>query len=186
LGHLAQPTGLAISAWALGMPHLDLDLNLAGWAAVSQVALAVTAFFALLGAAMQVRATRSASREVLTYNYTQRFAKPDLLPYHQKTAELFRRDGTSAEKQYRHFQKWKYEEQLAALLIPNLFEELAGMYNQGLLHRRISKEFFGYTSLELWERGHWFIELSRRSNPKYYEQWELMLQDMSLLPRIPG
>ncbi len=161
----------------------SMDLHLTDWAAIAQIVLAVTALLALVGAAIQIKVARSASREALTYNYTQRFATPELLPFHERTDKLFRLDGVSAKKSYKRFQRWDYEDKLAALLVPNLFEELAGMYNQGLLHKGITKDFFGATALDVWKRGYWFIDLSRKSNPKYYEQWQLMLEAMNLLPK---
>ena len=159
-------------------------LKLADWASIAEIVLAVIAVLALIGAVAQVAVARSVSRETLTYNYTERFATPEFLSFHQKTADLFALEGASADGRYAVFQGWKYEDQLAALLVPNLFEELAGMYNQGLLHKGITKDFFGLTALDVWNRGSWFIERSRKSNPRYYEQWELMLRDMDLPPAI--
>ncbi len=159
-------------------------LKLADWASISEILLAAIALLALGGAALQIFAERSTTRETLTYNYTERFATPALLAYHQMTEDLFRLEGASGDQRYEVFQGWKYEDQLAALLVPNLFEELAGMYNQGLLHKKITKEFFGLTALDVWNRGSWFIDRSRQSTPEYYEQWELMLINMRLL--LPG
>jgi hypothetical protein len=159
-----------------------MNLKLSGWASIAEVLLSATAFLALVGAIFQILSERWTARAELTYNYTERFANSTLLPYHQKTANLFRLDDGSGDERYADFQNWKYEDQLAALLVPNLFEELAGMYGYGLVDKKITKEFFGDTALGIWQSGYWFVERSRRTNPRYYEQWELMLEDMGLLP----
>jgi len=158
-------------------------LKLADWADISQVALVVIAALALLGAVLQVRQARSAVRETLTYNFTSRFSHPELLPYHQKTADLFGlgAQGKSVDEAWREFTTWEAGDQIASLLLLNLFEELGGMYNEGLLHKRIAKEFFGHTARDFWDRGWWFISRYRKSNPAYYRQWERMLEDMDLL-----
>jgi len=159
----------------------NLDLRLADWGEIAQIALAITAVLAFVGAIVQIRLARSASRQVLTYNYTDRFANPELLPYHQKTIDLFNLGGADADQRYEAFLGWRNEDQLAALLVPNLFEELAGMYNQGLLHKGITKDFFGQTAVDLWNIASWFIERSQQSNERYYVQWQRMLEDMDLL-----
>ena len=158
-------------------------LKLADWADISQIALVVIAAFAFAGAVVQVWQARSAVRETLTYNFTSRFSHPELLPYHQKTSDLFdlAAEGRSVEAAWREFTSWEAEDQIAALLLLNLFEELGGMYNEGLLHKRIAKEFFGDTARVFWGRGWWFICRYRKSNPAYYRQWQKMLEDMGLL-----
>jgi len=159
------------------------DLSLSGWSAISTFVLAITTALALVGVAVQIRLARATTKQTLTYNYTERFAKPELLPFHQKTRSLFNLGGATADERFETFANWSTEDQLGALLVPNLFEELAGMYNQGLLHRRITKEYFGRTAHAFWDEGEWFILALRASYPRYYEQWERMLRDMGFLPK---
>jgi hypothetical protein len=165
----------------LGLPVGDLKL--ADWAAISEIALVVIAALALLGAGLQVWQARAAARETLTYNFTHRFSHPEVLCYHQRTSDLFdlAAKETTAEERWLEFHAWKVEDRIAALLLPNLIEEMAGMYNEGLLHKRITKDFFGYTALDFWELGWWFISRTRLSHRNYYCQWEAMLEDMDLL-----
>jgi hypothetical protein len=162
---------------------LDAHLKLADWAAISQLALVGIAALALIGAAVQISKARSAGRETLTYNFTQRFSHPEFLPYHQKTSDLFDLEGQgkTADEQWAAFHSWRVEDRIAALLLPNLIEELAGMYNEGLLHKQITKDFFGYTALDFWRLGWWFTSRSRSSHRNYYIQWQMMLEAMELL-----
>jgi hypothetical protein len=133
-------------------------LNLANWASIAQIALALTALLALVVAAIQIVTARSVGRQTLTYNYTHRFSSPELLRYHEKTGELFAPSEDRAEERYRKFLALGRADQLAALVIPNLLEELAGMYNHGLLDKRIAKDFFGETARDIWVGGSWLVE----------------------------
>jgi hypothetical protein len=159
------------------------DLKLADWASIAEMALAVIALLALVVAVVQILTARSAARQALTYNYTNRFSSPELLRYHQKTGELFAPSDDDADERYRQFLELSRADQLAALVIPNLLEELAGMYNHGLLDKKIAKDFFGEIARDLWEHGFWLIERWRQTDPSYYEQWGLMLAKMKLLPQ---
>lgn len=159
------------------------NLKLADWASIAEVSLAVIALLALIVAVAQILTARSAARQALTYNYTHRFSSPELLQYHQKTGELFAPSEDGADARYQQFLELGRAEQLAALVIPNLLEELGGMYNQGLLDKRIAKDYFGEIARDLWEHGFWLIERWRRTDPSYYEQWGLMLEKMKLSPR---
>lgn len=164
------------------------DLKLADWAAIAEMGLALIALLALVVAAAQILTARSGNRQILTYNYTQRFSSPELLQYHAKTGELLAPSTDSADERYRRFLKLNRADQLAALVIPNLLEELGGMYNHGLLDKKIAKDFFGEVARDIWVRGSWWIERQRQDDPTYFEQWRLMLEKMDLLspPRTRG
>lgn len=170
-----------LSSFASCAPVAGLKLE--DWADISQIVVAVIAALALLGAVVQIMQARSAARETLTYNFTHRFSHPEFLPYHQKTNDLFdfeEGEGT-ANQQWDLYESWSVEEKVAALLVPNLIEEMAGMYNKDLLQKQIARDFFGYSALTFWRAGWWFIKRSRESNPEYYRQWQTMLEDMNLL-----
>lgn len=156
-------------------------LTLADWSAIAQIVLATTALSALVVAVAQIFVTRSSSRQELTYNYTHRFSSPELLPYHEKTGELFKAADSSADNRYQDFLAMGRADQLAALVVPNLFEEMAGMYNQGLLDKGIAKEFFGDAAKEVWNSGAWLIDRWRATDPTYFKQWQLMLENMDLI-----
>lgn len=178
--------GIGLGLFA-GLAPPVADLRLSDWADISQLALVLIAALALIGAVVQIREARAVGRETLTYNFTHRFSHPEFLPYHQKTSDLFDHEGQNktADEQWESFHAWRVEDRIAALLLPNLIEELAGMYNEGLVHKRIAKDFFGYTALDFWNLGWWFIERSRMSHRNYYSQWQTMLEDMGLL-RVGG
>lgn len=61
--------------------------------------------------------------------------------------------------------------------MPNLIEEIAGMYNHKLLHKKIAEDFFGVLAADMWALGWWFIDSYRTktNDLNFYRQWECML-----------
>jgi hypothetical protein len=115
-------------------------MRLDGAAQVAQIVLAASAVVAVMVATGQVLSARSATKQTLTYNYMERFNSPELLPFHQKTADLFRsRTPADEGERYADFLKWDQKDKLAVLVVPNFFEEVAGMYNHGLLDRNVAQ-----------------------------------------------
>jgi hypothetical protein len=159
---------LACAGWLL-LPLSALHLD--QWAAIAQLVLACSATVALVGAFLQLRDSRSTTRQTLTYNFTARFSSPELLPYNQMTRDLFELGDSTEDEGYEQY-------------LNRSFEELAGMYNQGLLHKGIAKDYFGYTAQELWNEGWWFIRRFRESDDNFYAQWLLMLEDMEMKPNL--
>ncbi len=159
-------------------------LHLVDLASIAQIALACIAALALIGAVAQALVTRSATRQTLTYNYTDRFADPALIPFRQKTSDLFALSKATEDEKWEIYRRWSVEDKVEALLLPNLIEELAGMYNNGLLNKKIVEDFFGFTANELWNDGWWFIRRSRDTYAAYYSQWETMLRDMGYQPTL--
>jgi hypothetical protein len=158
-------------------------LSLEDLVAISQIVLALIAALALIGAVAQALLTRSDTRQTLTYNYTHRFSDPALIPYRQKTADLLAVKEGEEDARWDVFRRMSLADQLAVLVLPNLVEELAGMYNNNLLNKKIAKDFFGFTAYRLWEEGWWFTQRARRTYADYYAQWEKMLRDMGY--RLP-
>ena len=161
----------------------SIDLHLSQWAAISQIALALIAFGALIGAIAQIRAARSGSRVAITYNYTERFSA--ITSQHLTAAyNLFDLGSETADEKFTAFLQWDPPKQLDALMIPNLIEEIAGMYNHKLLHKEITADFFGVLAQDMWELGAWFIERYRThaNDLNFYSQWELMLVDLGRAP----
>jgi hypothetical protein len=151
-------------------------MNLASWADIAQILLAITALGALFGAIAQIHAAKTASRVAITYNYTERFSETTR-QHLTEAYDLFVLGGETAEDRFKDFLSWDPPRQLDALLVPNLIEEIAGVYNHNLLHKPIAKDFFGMLSSDMWQLGFWFIDLYRRhtEDANFYRQWELML-----------
>jgi hypothetical protein len=56
-----------------------------------------------------------------------------------------------------------------------LIEEIAALYNRGLLDKAFTKGYFGDLAKERWDQGAWYFE----SDPAYYGEWRRMLEDMA-------
>lgn len=154
-------------------------MSLANWADIAQIVLALAALGALIGAIVQIHAAKTASRVAITYNCTERFS--ETTRKHLTDAyDLFVLGGETAEDRFKDFLEWEPPRQLDALLVPNLIEEIAGMYNHDLLHKLIAKDFFGVLASDMWQLGSWFINLYRdhTEDVNFYRQWELMLIDI--------
>jgi hypothetical protein len=184
-GTLTGIIGAGLTGWGINGP--DIDLNLAGWADVAHIVIAVVALPALIATYLQVRSSREASKGdrektqvSLTYQYSERL--PALIIDHMRdTKKLDRIDNP--DKKYAVFSRWPSDKYLRALAVPNLIEEIAGMFNLGLLHKPLATDFFGGAARDLWDEWLWFIERLRASekDADYYVQWELMLQQLGYL-----
>ena len=142
--------------------------------------LAVAAVLALGGAIGQTLSARSATRASITFGFTTRFSNPELLPYIRKTIEVFKSEG-SPEAMFAAYGEMDYAEQLATMVVPNLMEELAGLYNRGLLDKKITRDFFGDLARNLWVSGSWLFGPWREEDSAYFAQWLLMLKRMKLV-----
>jgi hypothetical protein len=105
--------------FGIAPPH---HLKLADWAAISEIALAVFAFAALVGAIIQIRTARTSSRVEITYNYTERFsnlARDHLASFY----ELAHLPGASSEERLGAFLDWESKAQYDALTVPNFYRQ---------------------------------------------------------------
>lgn len=147
----------------------------------AQLALAVIALCALLGAIWQTSIARRSAREALTYNYFPRFAQAEI---RRSLAILLTLPEDSDEQRRARFNALTAEEQLEMLLAPNLCEELGGVYKHGMIAREVAKTSFGHTALLLWERAQWLVTPAREQDPGYFRDWQDMLIDMGLIERV--
>jgi hypothetical protein len=156
--------------------------NLSGWASIAQIVVTVVAVLALIGATVQTLLTRSANRHTLTDNYTARWSDPTRNHLMVKTIEtLTVKKGETPDQRWDQFHASSLQDQFDAMVIPNLVEEIAGMYNRGLLDKTAAKEYFGYPAHALWKRAEWFVYRARKDDSDYFIQWEAMLRKMKLL-----
>jgi hypothetical protein len=79
------------------------------------------------------------------------------------------------------FRDMSIVERLEVLVVPNLCEELGGVYKHGMVEKGVTKTAFGHTAKVLWDEFGWLIESARREDPDYYRDWQNMLIDMGYL-----
>jgi hypothetical protein len=127
----------------------------------------------------------------LAYNYFARYESPDLFACRAATRAFFVLPKSDDQGEEESLQREAIEERLEAMrgyafpdllsifLIPNFFEELAGMYNRGLIDREVTKHYLGAVSLAVWNDLYWFVGRERQKNPNTYIEWLEMLRDVA-------
>jgi hypothetical protein len=156
-----------------------VTLSLSGAADVAQIAFAVFALLALGGAVWQTSSVRQSAREALTYNYFVRFANVEA---RRSLAMLLWINEGSDDESRRRFTDLSRAERLEALIIPNLCEELGGVYRHGMIEKKVARRAFGHTAHVLWNECVWLVEMAREEDPGYSRDWQNMLVDMGYMP----
>ncbi len=123
---------------------------------------------------------RKSARQALTYNYFVRFAAVETR--HSLVMLLTLNEGSDEERRER-FRDLTLEERAEVLVIPNMCEELGGVYKHDMVEKGVAKTTFGHTAWMLWKEFEWLIEAARREDPGYYRDWQDMLIDMGYLKR---
>lgn len=147
----------------------------------AQIATAAIACLALLGAVIQIRLARAATRRNLAYEYFKRFNDPTMHRYRVCATEFLNVKGP---REAAHWDQWRSRgltqtKRLEIVLVLNFFEELAGMYNRKLVDRDVVCEAFYAYSTEEWDKAWWFIERCCRTAPRTMDQWRRMNSDFS-------
>lgn len=177
--------------------------------ATAQWITAISAIVALLGALVTILDSRRTTRQRLAYEYVARLEDPMLIE-HQATMSSFLRGGLqppsisdaqweamnsaaraeTAEGVWNHLSTSPDVDDrktlLQILVYPNMLEGLAGMYNHGLLDRRIIKTHVESEARDFWEAAGWWLDLIR-SEPESntFRDIEVMMDDLAKRKRPP-
>ena len=147
-------------------------LSLIEWSYVAQCVIAVAALVALAVAGGQIWVTRATAKRVRVYEYADKFNQP----------EMRRRAGEWREyveaNTYEDFAALKWVERNDRLLLANVIEEVAAMYNRGMLDRSVAAEAVGFYVEGLWEASKKFVaEMRAAKGPRLFADWEHMVED---------
>jgi hypothetical protein len=164
---------------------------------------AVAALVALLGAAVTILDNRRTARRRITYEYLARLEDSALIEI-QATMSSFMRGGMRPE--HISVEQWSTmgeearletaknmwqqlclspslkdrETVLRIVAYPNMLEDLAGMYNDGLLDRRIVKTHVESEAKNFCEvAGWWLKELKSDPRSNTFRDIEVMLEDLA-------
>jgi hypothetical protein len=164
---------------------------------------AIAALVALLGAAVTIFDNRRTAKQRLTYEYIARLEDPRLIEI-QALMSSFLRAGIRPRDISRH--EWSQMDDLgrreATLLMwrdmqasshledrkmlleivayPNMLEGLAGMYNHGLLNRRIVKTHVESEARDFCEVAAWWLkELKPSDDDNTFIDLETMIADLA-------
>jgi hypothetical protein len=76
-------------------------------------------------------------------------------------------------------------EQLAVLPYVNFIEEIATVFNAGLLDKGLVKQTFAPWTGYYYDTGRWFIEWRREGDPAELEEWTRMEDELAAMPAYP-
>jgi hypothetical protein len=142
--------------------------NSPNWA---QIATAGVALLAVIVAIASILSVRSANRVTRALQYFERWSDTETLPFVTRTSQFLTVTTGEEDARWRAWKSMEYEDRLAVLVFINFWEELAFLYNRRLVDRYVIREYLGGLLVFYWEEGSWFIERSRRDDPRDLEQW---------------
>jgi hypothetical protein len=155
------------------MIGISATLSLDGWGDIAQFVIAIAALLALLGAVAQVKAVRSTARRARAYEYSDRFNRPETILMSARYTDYWEHNT------YEDFAALTRENRSKWLVLPNLIEEVAAMYNRNLVDRDITAEVLGPLAEAMWRRSIPLVVGSRKSRKDrwVYAEWEQMQKD---------
>jgi hypothetical protein len=161
---------------------LAIGLSLAGLGDIAQVVLAGAALVALVGAYAQLRVSHNAARRGRVYDYA------DMLGRHEWEAETVRCHEELPKFTAETFDALPLAEQLGWLRLPNLIEEIAYLYNCGVLDRDVAAELVGVYVERLWASCAKLLRELRAAEgrPRVFIEWERMQGDTWRRRGVPG
>lgn len=148
-------------------------LSLNGWGDIAQFVIAIGGVLALIGAFAQLRLSRANARRGRVYEYADRFNDPSLLRASADYRKYWK-DHTYAD-----FDSLDLADQLPSLMLPNLIEEVAVLYNRNLLDRNLAAQLLGIYVEVLWQASVPLVGEVRQKEDRstIYSEWEEMQDD---------
>jgi hypothetical protein len=148
-------------------------LSLDGWGNIAQFVIAIGGVLALIGAFAQLRLSRANARRGRVYEYADRINSPKILRASGRYREYWKSHS------FEDFSSLDLAEQLECLMLPNLIEEVAVLYNRNLLDRDIAAQLLGTYVEMLWKASIPLVSEVRRkeSRATIYSEWEEMQDD---------
>jgi hypothetical protein len=151
---------------------MQIALALHDWGEIGELVLAGTAIVALVFAWLELRSSRVAARRERVYAYQE-----------QVNQRAFREESVSYREYweahtFEDYKKLTRLQRNEMLMIPNLMEEIAALYNRKLLDRDVAAETLGIYVERLWTASMSFVHGLRANNgPPLYGEWEEMQRD---------
>jgi hypothetical protein len=171
--------------------------------AVGTVIAGGAAFVALIGARITIKDNRRTACRRTTHEYISRLMAPELMRY-EATLTAFLRGGIRPREISRL--RWKQmnpdarqdsaralwrslnsssaladrEKLLKILAYPNLLEDLASLYNEGLLDRGMVKAQVEVDAQSFWHAARWWVDQLREENDaNTFRDIEVMIHDLA-------
>jgi hypothetical protein len=146
---------------------------------VGNVAQGVAAFAAVVGlffAGYQIRQGRQLERERLVGSYLERLNTGDFYDYMAESRELLAIPDAQRDERWNEFLALRLRDQQRYFRVMNLFEELATLFNDGLVSERAVRRLLGETSVAYWNEVRWFVDRYRLEvgDIHAFSEWETM------------
>jgi hypothetical protein len=139
---------------------------------LAQVVLAGAAVLALIGALVQIRVTRAIAKRQLAYEYLHRFNSLEILKLREELREFWK------QAEWDTFKALTHQERGRLLIVPNLIEELGGIYNRRRLDRDVAALALGVMVEVVWNECQGLIKGCRADRGEWiYREWDDMRTD---------
>jgi hypothetical protein len=150
-------------------------LSLDGWGDIAQFVIAIGGVGALIGVYLQLRLGHATSRRARVYDYADCFNKRDMLRASAEYVEYWESHA------YAEFEAMSLADQLEHLMMANLIEEVAFLYNRNLLDRDVAADLLGFYVERLWGASSSFVAevRAKEGRASFYSEWEEMQADTS-------
>jgi hypothetical protein len=148
-------------------------LSLDGWGDIAQFVIAVGGVGALIGVYLQLRFGHATSRRARVYDYADCFNKREML---RASAEYV---GYWESHTFADFDAMSLADQLEHLMMANLIEEVAFLYNRNLLDRNVAADILGFYVERLWNASSSLVNEVRTKEGRatFFSEWEEMQAD---------
>lgn len=146
---------------------------------LSDVATAVAAGVALVGAAATLEHADATARRARTAEYRARWDHPELLAARIAAAEFLNAQESEQDKRWLEWDTdMGTEKRLQLMSVLNFWEEVSSAFNQDLLDRDWFCTDLAWELLYSWERAEWFIRKYRieDKNAAGYCEWQVALE----------
>jgi hypothetical protein len=145
-------------------------ISLSGIGDIAQVAIAAAAVFGLGGVVIQVWIGRRHLHQERVFEYSRRFNEPSFIKLTARHTDFW---------QAHTYAQWKTldrEDRAEWLIVANFIEEIATLYNRGLVNRSVAAQVFGSYVENLWNHSLPLIQGARsdRSDDWIFAEWEEM------------
>jgi hypothetical protein len=145
------------------------------WGELGEAVLAVTAIIALGVAWFQLQAGNNTARRERVYAYQERV---NAVEFRREAVRYRQYWETHSYEQYKDNATTTRLERNELLILPNLMEEIAALYNRKLLDRNVAAETLGIYVDELWTAStHFIAGLRADHGDKAFCEWQEMVEN---------
>ena len=144
---------------------------------IGQGIAALAAVGGLFFTGYQIRLGRQSRREEIASSYLARLNSRDFYNAMSKSREQLRSEDEQAREQvWQTFLAASLRRQQNYFLVMNLFEEVATLYNDGLVDDHAMRRLLGDTSRAYWREVRWFVLRYREEapDPGAFREWQEM------------